>query len=465
MAIINETTSWSPPQEEKCWSFYEFRPDNWTGCNASSDTLMCWPATLANTTISQPCFKELNGILYDSSNNASRTCFQNSSWSLTNYSNCTILYPSPANVAGTDDTINVILSLYTAGHCLSLIMTALAIFVFCWFKELKCLRNKIHTNLMASYFVADLIWLLTYTNLTDTNAYKCALLVWPLYYFTMTNYFWAFIEGLYLFILVVDTFFLDRLQLRTYLGIGWGIPLVVASIWGMTKVYVPTTQNLDVYNETTHKKSCVLMTSNGIDWIYVIPIIVVLFINLLYLLKIMWVLITKIRSTNTTEIHRYKKAAKALLVLIPLLGLAFCLDFIDPRFWNTDYKLLIDIFCYGRVVITSTQGFNVSLLYCFFNHEVQNTLKDHIIRWKEKRRFIAAREKYGQSWLSQKNRNICHNMGAKEPWIPVENSNGRSSSCISNTTTSSAMSTTKLLNTTIEIPDDTGYLQQEQDSC
>lgn len=32
-------------------------------------------------------------------------------------------------------------------------------------------------------------------NLMDTGTFKCALLVLPLYYFTMTNYFWAFIEG------------------------------------------------------------------------------------------------------------------------------------------------------------------------------------------------------------------------------------------------------------------------------
>lgn len=63
------------------------------------------------------------------------------------------------------------------------------------------------------------------------------------------------------------------------------------------------------------------------------------------------VLITKLRSTNSAETHNYKKATKALLVLIPLLGITFCLDMINP----SSTGLLVNIYKFSKVVIISTQ--------------------------------------------------------------------------------------------------------------
>lgn len=34
---------------------------------------------------------------------------------------------------------------------------------FWFYRELKCLRNKIHSNLMASYLLAGIMWILNYT--------------------------------------------------------------------------------------------------------------------------------------------------------------------------------------------------------------------------------------------------------------------------------------------------------------
>jgi len=456
--------SWSPNKEAaiKCRSWYEMDVDsNWSGCNASSDTLICWPPTPSGEIAYQPCFEEFRGIFYDTSKNATRICYENNTWGLTDFNECTILGEPKAVVDNEEATVDTIIYLYIAGHCLSLIMTTLAIFVFCRFKELNCLRNKIHSNLMASYLLAGIMWILNYTSLTNTSTFKCALLVFPLYYFTMTNYFWAFIEGLYLFILVVDTFFQDRVRLRSYMAIGWGIPLIIIPIWSVTKLMVPNKNDLDLYNQITYERYCPLMASYVDDWIYQSPIVIVLSTNSMFLVKIMWVLITKLRSAKSAEMHNYKKASKALLVLIPLLGITFCLDIINP----SSTGLLVNIYKFSKAVILSTQGFTVSLLYCFGNTEVQNTLKYHILRWQTKRKFLASRKKYGRTWASVKSNNMCDGLDPKEliPWIP--GNNVRSSSCVSSTTTTSASSNTKLLlgTTIIDIPSITDQL--EPDSC
>ena len=41
-------------------------------------------------------------------------------------------------------------------------------------------------------------------------------------YLMGTNFFWMFVEGLYLFILVVKTFTVDNIKIHVYATIGWG---------------------------------------------------------------------------------------------------------------------------------------------------------------------------------------------------------------------------------------------------
>lgn len=42
------------------------------------------------------------------------------------------------------------------------------------------------------------------------------------HYCVMSNYFWLFIEGLYLFTLLVETFFPERRYFYWYTIVGWG---------------------------------------------------------------------------------------------------------------------------------------------------------------------------------------------------------------------------------------------------
>ena len=48
------------------------------------------------------------------------------------------------------------------------------------------------------------------------------------HYCVVSNYFWLFIEGLYLFTLLVETFFPERRYFYWYIIIGWGRSLAVA---------------------------------------------------------------------------------------------------------------------------------------------------------------------------------------------------------------------------------------------
>lgn len=62
------------------------------------------------------------------------------------------------------------------------------------------------------------------------------------------------------------------------------------------------------------------------------------------------VLITKLRSANTAETKQYRKASKALLVLIPLFGLTYLIVLYGPN--EGMGKKIFDI---ARALLLSTQ--------------------------------------------------------------------------------------------------------------
>ena len=51
---------------------------------------------------------------------------------------------------------------------------------------------------------------------------ECKAVMVFFHYCVMSNYFWLFIEGLYLFTLLVETFFPERRYFYWYTIIGWG---------------------------------------------------------------------------------------------------------------------------------------------------------------------------------------------------------------------------------------------------
>uniref|UniRef100_A0A182NM92 G-protein coupled receptors family 2 profile 2 domain-containing protein n=1 Tax=Anopheles dirus TaxID=7168 RepID=A0A182NM92_9DIPT len=93
------------------------------------------------------------------------------------------------------------------------------------------------------------------------------------------------------------------------------------------------------------------MRESVVDWIFQGPVCAVLIINLVFLIRIMWVLITKLRSANTVETRQYRKASKALLVLIPLLGITYLVVLAAPA-----EGVVSDIFAIARALLLSTQS-------------------------------------------------------------------------------------------------------------
>ncbi|KAL1506204.1 hypothetical protein ABEB36_005606 [Hypothenemus hampei] len=330
-------------------------------CNVTTDYILCWPPTIFNTTAEVQCFHEFFGILYDSTKNATRECLWNGTWNKSGYDNCTELEIYPSSVETQS-------KIYLFGYIVSSVTLAIAIFIFTYFKELRCLRNKIHMNLLWSYLLTYCMWIIILIELDfrEHMAITCVFVVTLLHYFHITTFFWMFVEGLYLYILVVQTLSRTSFKLRVYALIGWGTPMFFIIIWVIFK---------SVLMDSTHDQTdaCTWFNTSTMDYIFQVPTIIVLVVNIIFMISIMVVLVTKLRSANTLEIQQYRKAVKALAVLIPLLGVTYAITIYAP--WLSIWDML-------RSALLSVQGFMVALFYCFLNTEVQNTLKHHFENWK-----------------------------------------------------------------------------------
>ncbi|CAH1099939.1 unnamed protein product [Psylliodes chrysocephalus] len=350
-------------------------------CNVTFDSVMCWPPTPYNETATIKCFKYLFSIRYNDTQNATRKC-ENGNWTRPNYDMCKEIMQIPE-----DNAIQTLL--YFLGFTLSLVTLVIAVTIFIYFKELHCLRNKIHVNLMFSYIIMYSTWIvmLILINHRDDSIIVCGFGTTLLHYSHVSTFFWMFVEGFYLYNLVVTTFRNKIFKLRIYASIGWGIPLISIVIWAVIKSFLSKDGN------------CPWLYDDSIDWIYLAPPLLVVFLNLIFLFSIMWVLITKLRSSTGVEHQQHYKAARALLVLIPLLGVTWVITIYVPS------DNLRNVFESLRSILLSTQGLTISLCYCFLNTEVQNIIKHHFENWKARRSLGSHLGRKSTDWHSGMNNN------------------------------------------------------------
>ncbi|KAK3567195.1 hypothetical protein QTP86_012679 [Hemibagrus guttatus] len=92
-----------------------------------------------------------------------------------------------------------------------------------------------------------------------------------------------------------------------------------------------------------------------------------------------------LRSTSTARLvppslrEKGRKAVKATLVLLPLLGITYMLFFVNPG----DDDISQIVFIYFNSFLQSFQGFFVSVFYCFLNGEVRSAVRKRWHRWQD----------------------------------------------------------------------------------
>uniref|UniRef100_A0A8D1LT91 Pituitary adenylate cyclase-activating polypeptide type I receptor n=1 Tax=Sus scrofa TaxID=9823 RepID=A0A8D1LT91_PIG len=185
-------------------------------------------------------------------------------------------------------------ALYTVGYSTSLVTLTTAMVILCRFRKLHCTRNFIHMNLFVSFmlraisvFIKD--WILYAeqdSNHCFVSTLECKAVMVFFHYCVVSNYFWLFIEGLYLFTLLVETFFPERRYFYWYIIIGWGTPTVCVSVWTVLRLYFDDTGCWDMNDNTV------------LWWVIKGPVVGSIMVNFVLFIGIIVILVQKLQSPD-----------------------------------------------------------------------------------------------------------------------------------------------------------------------
>ncbi|XP_037037209.1 PDF receptor isoform X2 [Bradysia coprophila] len=369
-------------------------PDGGTYCNWTFDSFLCWPPTLAGKVVRQKC-PIRHGI--DSTKSAERRCSSEGQWESrfgepdpVGWTNFTPCFRPEVNqllkkiYAGGNDDVGKIKfsiaertrSLEIFGLSLSLLALLISLMIFCYFRSLRNNRTRIHKNLFVAMVIQVIIRLTLYLDQAllrsqesgngsvsgiDNTPFLCEASYVLLEYARTAMFMWMFIEGLYLHNVVTVTVFQDRFRLHLYAILGWGGPLIMTAIWaGLTSYYKKGEKCWWGYNLTP------------LYWILEGPRLAVILLNFFFLLNIIRVLVVKLRQSHTSEVEQVRKAVRAAVVLLPLLGITNLLLMSEAPLEKSAFQFAL--WSYVTHFFTSFQGFFIAMLYCFLNGEVRAVL-------------------------------------------------------------------------------------------
>ncbi|CAH1789417.1 unnamed protein product, partial [Owenia fusiformis] len=384
-------------------------------CNGTWDTVLCWPATSANTTIKQHCPPRYG---LDPTKYVYKQCGPTGQWEgrvpgdyskpqgWTNYSNCYTpeawrMYKkfygdkSPAQKQMLRDIAYGARVMEIAGLCLSLLAIAISLFIFFYFRSLKNARTRIHRNLFLAILIHIIIslfealdWFISTTSHPRSyligqggeifqTAILCEILVSIKEYTKTVMFMWMLIEGIQLHNMIAISVFSNKPNYKLFYALGWLFPALPTLVWS-------------ILNACTYARKCwSLYHFIKSYWIIEAPRAIVISLNLIFLLNIIRVLVTKMRDSNSSEALQARKAVKAAIVLLPLLGITNFVVMIEIQ--HTD---LVNFAIWVTIshFLTSFQGFFISLLYCFLNGEVKMVIKRHWRNYLNHRHHLDSRK-------------------------------------------------------------------------
>ncbi|XP_005920976.1 adhesion G-protein coupled receptor D2 isoform X1 [Haplochromis burtoni] len=233
-------------------------------------------------------------------------------------------------------------------------------------------RTSIHKNLFVALICAQVILLCSGSAIH--NKVACTLVAALLHLFFMAAFSWMLVEGLLLWSKVVAVNLSEEQHMKYYYLIGWGLPVLIVTI---TLASAPSKYSADDY--------CWLSLQNGIIWGFAGPVIFIIMVNILVLTRVVVITISTAKrrsimlAMGASPVERtyeqIRAAVKAVLVLLPILGLTWLCGVLVP---------LSIVMAYVFILLNSLQGLFIFLIYGVYNTEVRSTVN----RIKERRKAL-----------------------------------------------------------------------------
>ncbi|XP_019904393.2 adhesion G-protein coupled receptor D2 isoform X4 [Esox lucius] len=231
-------------------------------------------------------------------------------------------------------------------------------------------RTSVHRNLFVALACSQVV--LLFSGSAVNSKVACTLVATMLHLFLTAAFCWMLVEGMLLWSKVVTVNLSEEQHMKYYYLIGWGLPVLV--------VTVTLASASGRYSADGH---CWLRVQNGVIWGFAGPVIFIIAVNILVLMRVVVITVSTakrrsimqpVASSPTKQAYEQIRAAvKAVLVLLPVLGLTWLCGVLVP--FST-------AMAYVFILLNSLQGLFIFLIYGVCNTEVRSAVN----RIKERRK-------------------------------------------------------------------------------
>ncbi|XP_006021683.1 adhesion G protein-coupled receptor L2 isoform X12 [Alligator sinensis] len=239
------------------------------------------------------------------------------------------------------------------GIVISLVCLAICIFTFCFFRGLQSDRNTIHKNLCINLFIAEFIFLIG----IDKTEYKiaCPIFAGLLHFFFLAAFAWMCLEGVQLYLMLVEVFESEYSRKKYYYVAGYLFPATVVGV----------SAAID-YKSYGTEKACWLHIDNCFIWSFIGPVTFIILLNLIFLVI---TLCKMVKHSNTlkpdsSRLENIKSWVLGAFALLCLLGLTWSFGLL---FINEGTVVMTYLF----TVFNAFQGMFIFIFHCALQKKVR----------------------------------------------------------------------------------------------
>uniref|UniRef100_A0A3B3DK17 Adhesion G protein-coupled receptor L3 n=1 Tax=Oryzias melastigma TaxID=30732 RepID=A0A3B3DK17_ORYME len=256
-------------------------------------------------------------------------------------------------VKKTDSMHDVLLDVITwVGILLSLVCLLICIFTFCFFRGLQSDRNTIHKNLCISLFIAESLFLVG-INKAD-QPIVCAVFAALLHFFFLAAFTWMFLEGVQLYIMLVEVFESEHSRTKYFYLAGYGVPAIIVAVSAAVD-----------YRSYGTDRVCWLRLDTYFIWSFIGPATLIIMLNVIFLGIALYKMFhhTAILKPDSGCLDNIKSWVIGAIALLCLLGLtwAFGLMYINES---------TVIMAYLFTIFNSLQGMFIFIFHCILQKKV-----------------------------------------------------------------------------------------------
>ncbi|XP_030286525.1 adhesion G protein-coupled receptor L3 isoform X19 [Sparus aurata] len=258
------------------------------------------------------------------------------------------------DVKNTDPVHDMLLDVITwVGILLSLVCLLISLFTFCFFRGLQSDRNTIHKNLCISLFIAESLFLVGINR--GDQPIACAVFAALLHFFFLAAFTWMFLEGVQLYIMLVEVFESEHSRRRYFYLVGYGVPALIVAVSAAVD-----------YRSYGTDRICWLRLDTYFIWSFIGPATLIIMLNVIFLGIALYKMFhhTAILKPDSGCLDNIKSWVIGAIALLCLLGLtwAFGLMYVNES---------TVVMAYLFTIFNSLQGMFIFIFHCVLQKKVR----------------------------------------------------------------------------------------------